>query len=54
MGGLGLDYTMTYNWVLRFNEAGKIVQARAYLDTELLTQALRENECPSQRVDVEY
>ena len=45
----GLDFDNTYAWVLRFNEEGKVVQVRAYLDSALVQQAIVENECPSYR-----
>jgi ketosteroid isomerase-like protein len=38
----GLEYDMRYVWVCRF-EGGKIVHVRAYLDTDLLTRAMKEN-----------
>lgn len=40
---------MSYCWVMRFDESGMIVQVRAYLDTNLLTETLRSNECPSEQ-----
>lgn len=44
----GQPYNMTYNWVCKFDEkTGKVVQVRAYLDTNLLTKVLRDNECPT-------
>ena len=39
----GRDYTMNYCWVCKFDEKDKIVQVRAYLDTNLLTKAIEEN-----------
>ncbi|KIW74838.1 hypothetical protein Z517_11608 [Fonsecaea pedrosoi CBS 271.37] len=38
----GLPYDMRYCWVCKFAH-GKIVQVRAYLDTDLLTRALQQN-----------
>ena len=38
----GLKYDMRYVWVMLF-ETGKIVKARAYLDTDLLTRAMEQN-----------
>lgn len=35
---------MAYCWVARFDSRGKIVQVRAYLDTDLLTRAVGEND----------
>lgn len=32
----GLDYNNTFCWATRWNEEGKIVQVRAYLDTALV------------------
>jgi len=45
----GRSYEMVYAWNIRFNDEGMIVQVRAYLDTALLTDTLRENECGSYR-----
>ncbi|KIW28468.1 uncharacterized protein PV07_08130 [Cladophialophora immunda] len=38
----GLLYDMRYCWVCKFAR-GKIVQVRAYLDTELLTRVMEQN-----------
>jgi uncharacterized protein len=38
----GLRYDMSYVWVCRF-EKGKIARVRAYLDTDLLNRAMKEN-----------
>ncbi|EXJ67237.1 uncharacterized protein A1O5_09884 [Cladophialophora psammophila CBS 110553] len=38
----GLAYDMRYCWVCKF-AAGKIVQVRAYIDTDLLTRAMQQN-----------
>jgi len=38
----GLRYDMRYVWVCGF-EKGKIVKVRAYLDTDLLNRAMKEN-----------
>jgi len=45
----GLNFDNTYCWVMRFDEEGKVVQVRAYLDSTIVKQALEENECPSHR-----
>lgn len=46
----GRDYNMSYAWCVRFDEGGKIVQVRAYLDTKLLTDRLEE--CEEGEVEV--
>ncbi|KIY02668.1 uncharacterized protein Z520_01133 [Fonsecaea multimorphosa CBS 102226] len=38
----GLPYDMRYCWICKFAR-GKIVQVRAYLDTDLLTRAIQQN-----------
>jgi len=48
-----MPYNMCYNWVVRFDEKGMIVQVRAYLDTNLLTETLRSHECQSEQALVE-
>ncbi|KAJ6536578.1 hypothetical protein DFH09DRAFT_1091318 [Mycena vulgaris] len=40
----GLNFDNRYAWVLKFDEAKKMVQVHAYLDSELLKRALEENE----------
>jgi ketosteroid isomerase-like protein len=40
----GMDYNQTYAWCVRWNEDGKIVQVRAYLDTALLRDVVETNE----------
>lgn len=49
----GLKFENTYAWVVRFDEEGKVVQVRAYLDSTLVKQGLEENECPSHRAPVD-
>jgi len=44
---IGMPYRMSYAWVVRFDENKQIVQVRAYLDTNLLTETLRAHECAS-------
>ena len=40
-----LPYPMRYCWVVRFGEhSGNIEEVRAYLDTELLTKAIEQNQ----------
>lgn len=39
----GLTYDMRYCWVIRWQEE-TMVEVRAYLDTELLTKAINENQ----------
>ena len=41
---LGLAFDNTYAWVCRFDQPGKIVEVRAYLDSELVKRAIEENE----------
>lgn len=41
---LGKEYNNEYCWVVGFNDEGKIVSVRAYLDTAKLRDALEENE----------
>jgi ketosteroid isomerase-like protein len=40
----GMDYNQTYGWCVRWNEEGKIVQVRAYLDSALLRDVIEANE----------
>ncbi|KAF2119454.1 hypothetical protein BDV96DRAFT_642478 [Lophiotrema nucula] len=47
LGGVlknGNSYNNEYCWVTRFNEEGKIISVRAYLDTAKLRDALEGNE----------
>ncbi|MCJ1300722.1 hypothetical protein MMC08_003519 [Hypocenomyce scalaris] len=39
----GMAYNQVYAWVCRFNEEGLIVEVRAYVDTQLLTEVLEAN-----------
>ena len=39
----GLTYDMEYCWVCRFDKNHKIVEVRAYLDSDLLIRALEQN-----------
>jgi len=48
----GLKFDNTYAWCIRFDEAGMIVQVRAYLDSWMVKQAIEENEVPSRRAPV--
>ncbi|KAK5117465.1 hypothetical protein LTR85_008850 [Meristemomyces frigidus] len=45
----GLKFDNTYAWCMRFDEAGRVVEVRAYLDSWMVKQAIEENECPSRR-----
>lgn len=49
---LGLKFDNTYAWCMRFDEAGTIVEVRAYLDSWMVKQAIEENEAPSRRAPV--
>ncbi|KAJ5833645.1 hypothetical protein N7474_001956 [Penicillium riverlandense] len=40
----GLPFTNEYTWVCEFNEQNKIVKMRAYMDTDLVVRAIRENQ----------
>lgn len=40
----GLPFENTYAWIVRFDEEGKVVQVRAYLDSTLVKQSIEENE----------
>lgn len=40
----GMDYNQTYGWCVKWNEEGKIVQVRAYLDSALLRDVIEANE----------
>ena len=40
----GMPYDMRYCWVVRFGKDDVIEQVKAYLDTELLSRAIRENQ----------
>lgn len=39
----GMTYNMKYCWVVRYDDDEKIVEARAYLDTDLLRRAIEGN-----------
>jgi len=39
----GMEYAQRYAWVLRFDEEGIVVQARAYLDSALVQKAVDSN-----------
>ncbi|KAF7177656.1 hypothetical protein CNMCM7691_006017 [Aspergillus felis] len=39
----GLQFTNEYTWVCEFNEENKIIKIRAYMDTDLVSRAIREN-----------
>ncbi len=39
----GMIYDMKYCWVVRYSDEEKIVEARAYIDTDLLRRAIEEN-----------
>jgi uncharacterized protein len=40
----GMDYNNTFCWATRWNEEGKIVQVRAYLDTALVDSIVHGSE----------
>jgi len=40
----GMTYDMRYCWVVRFGESGLIEEVRAYLDTDLLSRAIEQNQ----------
>jgi len=40
----GMEYNQTYAWCVRWNNEGKIVQVRAYLDTALVRDVIEANE----------
>lgn len=40
----GMTYDMRYCWNVRFGKDGIIEQVRAFLDTDLLTRAIKENQ----------
>ncbi|KAI9800039.1 MAG: hypothetical protein M1833_003568 [Piccolia ochrophora] len=40
----GLPFDNTYAWVTRWNTDERIVQVRAYLDSELVKEAIEQNE----------
>ena len=44
---LGFRFVGNFNWMTRWNEQGMIVQARAYLDSELVAKVVMENEITS-------
>ncbi|KAK5168402.1 uncharacterized protein LTR77_006972 [Saxophila tyrrhenica] len=39
----GMEYGQRYAWLLRFDETGTVVQARAYLDSALVQKAVDSN-----------
>lgn len=39
----GMPYPMRYCWVVKFGEKGLITEVRAYLDTQLLAEAIAAN-----------
>ena len=39
----GMDYPMRYCWVVKYDSNEKIVEARAYIDTDLLNKAISGN-----------
>ncbi|KAK4634809.1 hypothetical protein CLAFUW4_00921 [Fulvia fulva] len=39
----GMAYPQRYAWMLRFDESGTVVQARAYLDSALVQKAVDQN-----------
>ena len=41
---LGLNFDNRYAWVTKWNTQGLIVEARAYLDSHLVSEALQQNE----------
>jgi len=45
----GLKFENTYSWNMRFDESGKIVEVRAYLDSWMVNEAIIQNECPVNR-----
>lgn len=39
----GMPYNQQYAWIMRFDEKGTVVEARAYLDSALVQKAVDEN-----------
>jgi len=39
-----MNFNNTYSWCMRFDEDGKVVEVRAYLDSQMVKQAIEENE----------
>ena len=39
-----MKFDNTYAWCVRFDESGQIVEVRAYLDSQMVKQAIEENE----------
>lgn len=40
----GLIYDMKYCWVVKYSMEEKMIEARAYLDTDLLSRAIEQNQ----------
>ena len=40
----GFKFDNTYAWCMRFDESGQVVEVRAYLDSQMVKQAIEENE----------
>ncbi|PLB47651.1 hypothetical protein P170DRAFT_476334 [Aspergillus steynii IBT 23096] len=40
----GLPFTNEYAWVCEFNDQNQIIRIRAYMDTDLVCRAIRENQ----------
>ncbi|KAH8430253.1 nuclear transport factor 2 family protein [Aspergillus melleus] len=40
----GLPFTNEYAWVCEFNDENRIIRIRAYMDTDLVCRAIRENQ----------
>ena len=39
-----MPFDNTYGWCMRFDSKGTIVEVRAYLDSQMVKQAIEENE----------
>ena len=48
----GMNFENTYAWCCRFDQGGKVVQVRAYLDSWMVKQAIEENEVPSKSGEI--
>ncbi|KAL4894497.1 hypothetical protein BDV59DRAFT_200841 [Aspergillus ambiguus] len=40
----GLPFSNEYTWICEFNDDNKIIKVRAYMDTDLVTRCIRENQ----------
>ena len=39
-----MNFDNKYSWCMRFDDSGKIAEVRAYLDSQMVKQAIEENE----------